>query len=387
MRRDKRTLNKDITKNEIAHRARLTRKLLKINDRSTINILELVTRLRTIFPRLKTRIVPDADLGGAEARAYPEQWLIKFGMGVREGLLRSDRGARWTIVHELGHVLLKHPGRPFRNRSSNRNAVMERQADIFAAEFLAPTALAIECQSAEAIRQRFGLSSQAARRRFAEIELLRESPLTLGSVDPTGTTEILEFEDLATIACAAISQTTAKGGGIADPPIEPMRDSLFSASTSTAKAAQILADAYQSIRGAAACNKFIYAATLAAAIVAMRPIREIGETDVQTPSILALNRACALRAAISYLGLDSKKLDGVLTSKRESFDAISFGSDYISHFTREVEVAIDGSATTLYFGDYITYHEYNGLADISWTEIASIENIANLLEIIVSCAD
>lgn len=387
MRRYKRTLNTDLTKDEIAHRARLARKLLKISDRSTINILELIARLRSIFPRLKTRIVPDVDLGGAEARAYPEQWLIKFGMGIREGLLRSDRGARWTIAHELGHVLLKHPGRPFRNRSSDRNAVMERQADIFAAEFLAPTALAIECQSADAIRQRFGLSPQAARRRFAEIELLRKSHLELDSIGLEKTAEILGFEDLATIICAAITQTTTESCCSVDLPVEPMRNSLFSASTSTAKAAQILVDAYQSVRGSTSCNKFICAATLAAAIITMRPIREIGETASSRTLLLSLNRACALRAAISYLGIDPKKLDGVLTSKREAFDAVSFGNDYMSQFLQNVELAIDGSATTLYFADFITYQEYNGLVDISWSEITSIENIASLLEIIVSCAD
>lgn len=78
---------------------------------------------------------------------------------------------RWTLAHELGHILLGHAGESAERLSEE----CERQADIFAAELLAPLSVLHFCgvSSAEEIARLCGMSEQAARFRFEELSRLR----------------------------------------------------------------------------------------------------------------------------------------------------------------------------------------------------------------------
>ena len=127
MRRVKRLLVRDFTTQEIGRFTRSIRKMLGRHDQKAQNLLIFFEDLRKIFPRLRMRIVEDAELPKAEAQAYPIYWIIKIRRGVYEGLLRGDKGARWTFAHELGHVLLQHPGRPHRQRVDSSNDVVEQR--------------------------------------------------------------------------------------------------------------------------------------------------------------------------------------------------------------------------------------------------------------------
>jgi Zn-dependent peptidase ImmA (M78 family) len=83
---------------------------------------------------------------------------------------------RWTLAHELGHIILKHllyvadkkiAERNFRNLS---NPELESEADYFASLLLAPMPLykQLSIQTAKDIQTTFGLSCEAAECRWRD---------------------------------------------------------------------------------------------------------------------------------------------------------------------------------------------------------------------------
>lgn len=115
------------------------------------------------------------------------------GLAVREGdqlyifydpaTISSGR-ARFTIAHELGHILLGHMPDDAdclsRSNIGDMNRLTrnpkERSADIFASRFLAPACVlhALGAYTPEAIQQYCGLSHQAATYRAERMEILRQ---------------------------------------------------------------------------------------------------------------------------------------------------------------------------------------------------------------------
>ena len=83
----------------------------------------------------------------------------------------GERRRRFTIAHELGHCVLGHLGH------GSPNKYEEREANRFAAEFLAPTAVLNCCgvNSAGEIASLCGISQSAAEIVFAELSLKRRS--------------------------------------------------------------------------------------------------------------------------------------------------------------------------------------------------------------------
>jgi Zn-dependent peptidase ImmA (M78 family) len=147
-------------------------------------------------------------------------------------------------------VVTQHQRAPFKKRLTKNQVLVEKQAHIFAAEFLAPVDLARKCGSAEEIRNTFKLSQLAATRRLSEIDLLERSK-QFGRKPPIAENpnEATSLEDHTAIICAAILQTISEDALHPFLSFEPLKNNLFSASTATAKAAQLLLDAYESVRG------------------------------------------------------------------------------------------------------------------------------------------
>lgn|ERR1700752_4019570 len=78
--------------------------------RRSSNLIIALEELKQFFPRLRYRVVDDFLMPREEARAYPSKWLIKIRRSIYEGLLRGRSRGKWTLAHELGHVLLQAPG-------------------------------------------------------------------------------------------------------------------------------------------------------------------------------------------------------------------------------------------------------------------------------------
>jgi hypothetical protein len=84
---------------------------------------------------------------------------------------------RFSVAHEIAHAVLRHQGVRFRHaerkafEKANPNVWRdEREAEKFAAIFLAPTHLAKKCKNVEELQRKCGLSSGASVIRMKEIE-------------------------------------------------------------------------------------------------------------------------------------------------------------------------------------------------------------------------
>lgn len=101
---------------------------------------------------------------GALLLAGKDRWVILVNASLSQGR------ARFSIAHELGHLLLRH--NPLGGIGEPRNPDQERQADRFASELLMPAALLREdCRSFsfEALCRRYRVSRQAMRIRLDRI--------------------------------------------------------------------------------------------------------------------------------------------------------------------------------------------------------------------------
>ena len=115
---------------------------------------------------------------GVEASCLPEKRVIYITESAFEGVMRNEERARFTIFHELGHLLLAH------SRSFHRDSIFdfpiwensEWQADQFAAEILMPLEIirAKNLTVAGELRKEFGVSYSAASVRLAKLRGRRE---------------------------------------------------------------------------------------------------------------------------------------------------------------------------------------------------------------------
>jgi len=80
-------------------------------------------------------------LGTDEGRSYPDRLRLELRSDVYDALIAGDPRARYTTIHEVGHLFL-HQGIPLRRTAGSAThrhyEDSEWQADAFAAEFLMP---------------------------------------------------------------------------------------------------------------------------------------------------------------------------------------------------------------------------------------------------------
>lgn len=101
-----------------------------------------------------------------------DRYLILINDSIRNS--RCAERVRWTMAHELGHIVCGHFGElsDIQRSSDIDNQEMEEEADFFAASLLAPLqALSIiGVNGVEDIRKGFGLSQLASERRWSEFK-------------------------------------------------------------------------------------------------------------------------------------------------------------------------------------------------------------------------
>jgi Zn-dependent peptidase ImmA (M78 family) len=387
MGRANRQSREEFTPEQIGRFTRLLRKILRIDKKKAQNILLTFELLRKIFPRLRLRIVEDADLPNAEAQAYPAFWIIKIRRGIHEGLLRGEVGSRWTFAHELGHVLLRHPGKPHRRRGLSGRNEIELQAHAFAARWLAPSELVREYQLPEEVAKAFRLSSKAARHRLWEVK--REQRIkTIGPMLDSATAELdtSELENLTSVICSVISSAMAEPQLKAEP-LEPWKDNLFSTSILVAVASQLVMDAYTSVRPQNVGNRFIRVASALVAISTLRPIREIGSSGVSSPAVSTANAACAINLAKLLLDIPLRQ-PGEATESERSFAVECLPvCDFLYSLSRIYDEMVSDGSVVLHLTDLPTYREYNHNNDITWLEINNLEKLAKSLELLTAPRD
>nr|WP_315103244.1 ImmA/IrrE family metallo-endopeptidase [uncultured Fretibacterium sp.] len=110
-------------------------------------------------------------------RAFGALFLLREGRGVLLVNSSLPQGrARFSIAHELGHLLLRH--NPLGRIGEPRDPDQERQADRFASELLMPESLLREdCEKLpfEVLCRRYRVSRQAMRIRLESVARRRPS--------------------------------------------------------------------------------------------------------------------------------------------------------------------------------------------------------------------
>ena len=110
-------------------------------------------------------------------RAFGALFLLREGRGVLLVNSSLPQGrARFSIAHELGHLLLRH--NPLGRIGEPRDPDQERQADRFASELLMPESLLRDdCEKLpfEVLCRRYRVSRQAMRIRLESVARRRPS--------------------------------------------------------------------------------------------------------------------------------------------------------------------------------------------------------------------
>lgn len=112
------------------------------------------------------------------AFSYPDRHLIKVKLSVWSGAVRGDRMSRFTLAHELGHLMLHNSDRlgfarhhPSSLQSHKFYEDSEWQADRFAAELLIPASELFEARlTASQIAVKYGVSKKSAEIRIYSLK-------------------------------------------------------------------------------------------------------------------------------------------------------------------------------------------------------------------------
>lgn len=125
-------------------------------------------------PTFSFEVVEDEELCGVQAEYIPHLNTIRVKNSVYEGAINDNWWARATLAHELGHYYYhdEHSVRYAKLDPGQRippDYDPERQANIFAAELLAPIHL-IKNLTAAQISRLFGVSRTIANRQLLALE-------------------------------------------------------------------------------------------------------------------------------------------------------------------------------------------------------------------------
>ncbi|MFG6327969.1 MAG: ImmA/IrrE family metallo-endopeptidase [Lachnospiraceae bacterium] len=122
--------------------------------------------LPKIIPEYEFCIEDIETMGDAEGLTYPDKGIVKIRQDVYDGAVSGNGRHRFTIAHELFHLLRHDDSNITFARIRKENDIKkyedpEWQADAFGGELLVPNHL-IQGLSAEEISQKCGVSLPAA---------------------------------------------------------------------------------------------------------------------------------------------------------------------------------------------------------------------------------
>ena len=160
---------------DIADIARAVRELLGQSKTWILDLINLRDKLTKIkgLEGLDFVVLPEDQMHGALAYTTSNPPRIFLGQKTANDLARGDGRARWTLAHEMGHLLM-HPGaaKPRMAIGNARTSWIatfesaEWQADEFAANVLMPEEIVIDAADADELMEMCGVTKTAAERRF-----------------------------------------------------------------------------------------------------------------------------------------------------------------------------------------------------------------------------
>lgn len=149
----------------IAGIASRLRRLTELDNSPFFPIVDLYEHLHLIVEGASFEILIIEEMGEDHGRTYPDSNLIYVREDVMEGAFDDRPRDRFTLCHELGHLIMhrgvalsrvdpKSPPPIYRNS--------EWQADTFASHLLMPKSLLSRYDNIDAVIDDFGVSYEAA---------------------------------------------------------------------------------------------------------------------------------------------------------------------------------------------------------------------------------
>jgi IrrE N-terminal-like domain len=147
-----------------------------VRDMSMSSFLDGLAQYGIAYDVLDSEDMPTL---GVEACCIPESLIICIRSDVFEKACNNEPRARFTIMHEFGHLILGHQRTINRDSSSTVQKTIEDsewQADQFAAEFLMPYEVikSHSLKTEEQIQTYFNVSPPAAYLRIKQLASRRE---------------------------------------------------------------------------------------------------------------------------------------------------------------------------------------------------------------------
>jgi hypothetical protein len=175
----------DYADDEVRRRAQLARAVFSLGEQISFNILRIIeNQLPLIDPDFSLQVDPDGSLGEylqiysdsdgkTVNRFVTTEWLYTAAH-------RGTDDSRYKLAHELAHWILHRTQAHTFLRSARTNkalskihARVEREADLFAREFLMPFSLVSGYTSADALARAAQVPLWVARYRLREISSLK----------------------------------------------------------------------------------------------------------------------------------------------------------------------------------------------------------------------
>ncbi len=167
----------ELSTEKIAERAGELRRLLRYAPDEIISPVDAIRRLKSEIPKFKLIIVDDRVLPKCFAVANYSDRIITVRRSVWEFANAGNPHDNFTLLEELGHYALAHPGQRNRTIGADHSAqvnkevaMYEREARHFAGIFAVSMEAANHLQAASHIRLKSCLSERAAKIRWDEIE-------------------------------------------------------------------------------------------------------------------------------------------------------------------------------------------------------------------------
>ena len=161
-------------RNEIRNDTYQLRQALGLQNTPYFPIMQVLEFLLPEFdPEFTLEPVPDCDLVGRSAETIPDQHLIRVKETVYDAACKGHPWARQIMAHEFGHYLY-HDSRlvayasPAQGEHIPKRYFPEYQADVFAAELLAPVHLVCG-YSPDYIKQNFGVPRGIAESQLRQV--------------------------------------------------------------------------------------------------------------------------------------------------------------------------------------------------------------------------
>lgn len=147
----------------------LVRRVFGASSRPFFPVVPIYDMLDVLVENAHFEVVEDHLMGEDDARTYPDQGLILVRQSVYDGAACGEPRARFTLCHELGHLVM-HRGVSFNRINPSAPPKIfqnsEWQADVFASHLLMPRDMLRGDETDEVVMERFGISWSAAQARL-----------------------------------------------------------------------------------------------------------------------------------------------------------------------------------------------------------------------------